>query len=310
MRPPLQPRSIASLEERVRELARGRLDALAPQGRFDVARDYTAPVVVMVACEILGFPSEQGPALASIVNRSSKRADGRPGQSEDGLMAQRELLAFAIAQVAARRKQAVHERRVIDHLIAEEIDGRGLTDAQIATQLITLLVGGTETLPKILAGGARELGLAPEQRLALAANPARAAVAFEEMVRHQGVLQTIGRTARRPVEIAGARLRAGQRVFLLLQSANRDAREFADPDRFDSARSPTRHVGFGHGQHHCIGIHAARLEGRVLLQELLGRVPEYEVIEAETLRPPSDFQLGYSSLPIRFERDTGGRRRA
>lgn len=300
MSPPFRPRFVATLEGRVRELARERLAALVPQGRFDVARDYAAPVVVMVACEILGFPPEEGPALVSIVNRSSRRDEGRAGQTEDGIDAQAELGAFAVAQVAARRAQSVGEARVIDHLIAAELDGGSLDDVQIATQLTTLLVGGTETLPKLLAGGARELWLAPEQRTALADDPALAADAFEEIIRHQGVLQSIGRTAKQPVEIGGAKLRAGQRVFLLLQSANRDEREFADPDRFDIARRAPRHVGLGLGQHHCIGSHAARLEGRVLLQELLAHVPEYQVIEAEAMRPPSEFQLGYTSLPIRF----------
>ncbi len=244
MRPPLQPRFVASLEGRVRELARDRLDALVPEGRFDVAREYTAPVVVMVACEILGFPSEEGPALVSIVNRSSQRADGQSGQSSDGLVAQAELAAFAIDQVASRRRRSISDARVIDHLLSEEIDGRKLDDVQIAVHLISLLVGGTETLPKIIAGGARELSLAPEQRSALAADPTLAAGAFEEMVRHQGVLQSIGRTVARPVEIAGTKLAVGERIFLLLQSANRDAREFSGPDRFEITRRPPRHAGF------------------------------------------------------------------
>ena len=85
-----------------------------------------------------------------------------------------------------------------------------------------------------------------------------------------------------------------------MQSANRDEREFAEPDEFDIERETERHVGFGHGQHHCIGIHVARLEGRVLLQELMAHIPEYEVVEEEALRPPSEFQLGYTVLPIRF----------
>lgn len=301
MSAPFRPRFVATLEHRVRELARGRLAALLPQGRFDVARDYAAPVAVMVACDILGFPPEEGPGLVSIVNRSSRRDEGRAGQTADGAAAQAELGAFAVAQVAARRAQSIGEPRVIDHLLAAELDGRALDDVQIATQLTTLLVGGTETLPKLLAGGARELWLAPEQRAALAGDPALAADAFEEIIRHQGVLQSIGRTAKQSVEIGGAKLRAGQRVFLLLQSANRDEREFDDPDRFDIGRRARRHVGLGLGQHHCIGSHAARLEGRVLLQELLAHVPAYQVIDAEAMRPPSEFQLGYTSLPIGFD---------
>jgi cytochrome P450 len=301
MSPPFRPRFVAKLDWYVRQLARERLDALIDQGRFDVARDYTAPIVVMVACEILGFPPEEGPALVSIVNRSARRDEGRAGQTEDGMAAQAELGVFAVAQVAARRGRSVAEPRVVDHLLAAEIDGRRLDDVQVATQLVTLLVGGTETLPKIVAGGTRELALAPDQRAALARDPSRSADAFEEMIRHQGVLQSVGRTAKRPVEVGGVRLHAGQRIFLLLQSANRDEREFREPDRFDIARGAHRHVGLGHGQHHCIGSHVARLEGRVLFEELLARVPEYEVVEEEAVRPPSEFQLGYTSLPIRFD---------
>ena len=124
--------------------------------------------------------------------------------------------------------------------------------------------------------------------------------AFEEMVRHQGVLQSVGRTALAACEVGGRRIERGQRLFLLLQSANRDEREFESPERFDIRRRPRRHLGFGHGPHHCPGIHMARLEGRVLVEELLARIPEWQVDEAACERPPSDFQLGYVSLPIVF----------
>jgi len=301
MSPPLRPRFVASLEGRVRALARSQLEELAPQGRFDLVRDYVAPVVVKVACEILGFPPEEGPALVSIVNRSARRDEERAGQTEDGAAAQAELEAFAVARVAERRLLSVEEPRVVDELIEADFDGRRLTDEEVAAQLTSLLVGGTETMPKILAGGALELARAPAQRSLLVSDPSRASAAFEEMVRHQGVLQSIGRTALRDVTIGGETLRAGQRIFLLLQSANRDEREFTEPDRFDIERETERHVGFGHGQHHCIGIHVARLEGRVLLQEFAARIPEYEVVESEVLRPPSEFQLGCTVLPIRFD---------
>jgi cytochrome P450 len=303
MGPPFRPRAAASLEPRVRALARERLAEHVGAGGFDVARDYAAPVVVTVACEILGLPPEEALGLAASVNRSARRDEARAGQTEDGAAAQAELGAFAVEQVAARRRRGPDGACVVDQLLRAEVGGRALDDVQIATQLVTLLVGGTETLPKLLAGGARELARAPEQRAALVRDPALAPDAFEEIVRHQGVLQSIGRTALRPVRIGGdegVELRRGQRVFLLLQSANRDEREFSEPDRFDITRRASRHVGFGHGQHHCIGMHVARVEGRVLLEELVMRVPEYEVMETECVRPPSEFQLGYTSLPIRF----------
>jgi cytochrome P450 len=309
MSPPFRPRFVAALEQRIREMARERLDEWVPQGRFDLATDYVAPVVVRVACDILGFPPEEGPALVSIVNRSARREPGKAGQTADGVRAQAELGAFAVEQVAARRGRSATEPRVVDALLEAEFDGAKLDDVQIATQLISLLVGGTETMPKILAGGARELARAPEQREALVADRGLVIPAFEEMIRHQGVLQSIGRTAKRAVAVGETTLQAGQRVFLLLQSANRDEREFEDPERFDVHRAAPRHVGFGYGQHHCIGTHVARLEGRVLLEEFLARVPTYEVIEEEVVRPPSEFQLGYTSLPIGFESEGSHARR-
>jgi cytochrome P450 len=112
------------------------------------------------------------------------------------------------------------------------------------------------------------------------------------------LLQHVGRTVLRPVEVSGQRIERGQRVFLLLQSANRDEREFPDPDRFDPARRPARHQGFGHGPHHCVGIHLARLEGRVLLEEFLSRISDYAVDLPGVERATSEFQIGYTRLPV------------
>jgi cytochrome P450 len=171
----------------------------------------------------------------------------------------------------------------------------------VAVQLVTLITGGMETLPKILAGGLLELDRARDQRKALATDPALCAGAFEEMIRHQGVLQHVGRTALRDVDVAGQRIRRGERVFLLLQSANRDEREFPEPDRFDAARRPARHLGFGQGVHHCVGIHLARLEGRVLLEELLRALPEHTVDARGAERAVSEFQIGYTRMPVEFD---------
>ena len=98
--------------------------------------------------------------------------------------------------------------------------------------------------------------------------------------------------------VAGVEVRAGQRVFLLLVSANHDEREFPDPESFDIARAFPRTLVFGHGTHFCIGAHAARLVGRVLFEELLARIPDYTVDESGVERPPSEFQVGYTAMPV------------
>lgn len=294
-----RPGSARALEREARRIANARLDDCLPDGRFDVVGEYASHVAVGLACHALGIPASEGPRLVELSNLSSRRADGQAGMSEEGLAAQAEIFAYMEAQVQARRK-GVGSGGVLDALIAFELDARRLNDAEIATQLVTLLVGGSETVPKIFAGGIRELAALPEAIRALRSDETVIPGAFEEMVRHQGVLQSVGRTALEAFEIGGQSVRRGQRLFLLLQSANRDEREFPEPDRFDIHRRPRRHVGFGFGPHHCIGIHLARLEGQVLLETLLSRVPEWSVDEASVERPPSEFQIGYTALPIEF----------
>ncbi len=294
-----RPKTVMAFEGEARRLARVRLDACAPVGRLDVVGDYASHVAVGLACLVLGIPASEGPRLVALSNRSSRRADGQAGMSEEGLTVQAEIMACLEEHVRDRRKGR-GRGGVVDALLAVELEGRHLGDAEVATQLATLLVGGSETVPKIFAGGLRELAAAPEAVRAIREEPELVPGAFEEMVRHGGVLQSVGRTALVDVEVGGEWVRRGQRLFLLLQSANRDAREFPDPDRFDIRRRPQRHVGFGFGPHHCIGIHLARLEGRVLLEELLARVPAWTVDEGAVERPPSEFQIGYTSLPIEF----------
>ncbi len=130
------------------------------------------------------------------------------------------------------------------------------------------------------------------------AHPDAVAGAFEEMLRHQLPLQFVGRTLTVDTEVAGVEMRAGQRVVLLLICANRDEREFDDPERFDPSRIIDRHLGFGHGVHVCIGAHIARLEGVVLVQELLARCPDYAVVEGGLAREVSEFHVGWARMPI------------
>jgi cytochrome P450 len=309
---PFTPRATAPLEADVRAVARRVIAPLAEQGRFDVHRDYAAPVAATVMFRILGLPEDDRPHLVDLANRFVRRDDGQPGVSEAGLAAHQELERHIVAFVEDRQADGAAGRRrapgspgsIVDGLSALEleVDGevRRLTPVEIANQLTTLLVGGIETVPKILAGGAIELADHPDQRAALVADPTLAHAANEEMVRHQTVLQFVGRTLIRDAVIAGQPMTAGQRVIMLLISANRDEREFVDADEFRIDRAPTRHLGFGHGVHFCIGAHTARLEGVVLLQELLAAVPEWEVDRGSLERRPSEFQLGYTSVPIEF----------
>jgi cytochrome P450 len=296
---PFRPRAVAPMEDIVRRFARERLDQLAARDEFDVRHDYASPVAAQVAALQLGFPVEDAELLVSWVNAFVERDPDVPGISEAGQAAHAELREYLTELVAERRATRDDGRTdLIDELSDHAGPHGSLDDSEIATQLSTLFIGGSETLPKTVAGGVYELWRAPEQRAVLVANPDAVAGAFEEMLRHQLPLQFVGRTLTVDTEVAGVDVRAGQRVVLLLICANRDEHEFEDPERFDAARAIDRHLGFGHGVHVCIGAHVARLEGIVLVQELLARFPDYGVLESGLAREVSEFHVGWARMPV------------
>ena len=310
---PFRPGFVAGLEPTVRALAHERLDELDaahPDGRFDVRHDYAAPVAAAVAAHQLGFHMDDAQSLVHLVNRSVRRAPGRSGITEEGLAARREMGEFFVALVADRRARPrpTEARDALDGLLDVSLpDGEGglrpLDDTEIADQLSTLFVGGSETLPKVTAGAVYELWRDPSQRDALVADPTRVPHTFEEALRTELPLQFVGRTLLVDAEIGGESIRAGQRVVLLLICANRDEREFDEPERFDATRfgaggRSDRNLGLGHGVHVCIGAHIARLEGAVMLQELLTRHPRYEVDDTHLRREGSEFHVSWAEMPV------------
>ena len=292
---PFVPRAVTPLEADMRLETRARLDALVPSGRFDAVADLGSPIATIATCRLLGLPEADHAAIVAEVNASTRRTPGLPGASEAAMEMRMALQARLTEFVAHGRGGG----GLVDALaVYDDGSGGALSDVEIAVQLSTLLLGGVETLPKIVAGGLHRLWTRPDQRAALVADPELVANGFEEIMRLESVLQWVGRTLLVDAEIAGQPMRAGQRVFLLLVSANHDEREFVDPERFDVRRNFERTMVFGHGIHFCIGVHAARLLGRVLLEEVLARIPDYEIDGSGIERPPSEFQLGYTAMPV------------
>jgi len=188
---------------------------------------------------------------------------------------------------------------LIDSLIADtQILGRPLTDSEITIQLQLIFIGGVESLPKIIAGGLVELWRHPDQRVYVAADLARVPAAVEEMMRYHAPAQWFGRTLLCDMDVAGTPMRAGQRLFLLMASANRDEREFEDPDAFRCDRKMRRIVSFGVGPHFCSGVFLARLEAAIMVEEFLKRVKDYDIDLDNAVRAVSEFQLGWTSLPV------------
>ena len=298
-RKPFAAPEVAKLEPMIRQIASDRLDAAQDAGRLDVIHDMTAHVSVSVACTISGLPTEDGPFLNELVWRFFKREEGHDGATEAGLAAMGEMMAYFLDKIRERRESAPRQD-VLQTLLEFEQDGHTLDDDSIASHLAMLIIGGSETFPKTFATTVRRLWEHPDQRRMCVDDPALIPDAYNEGLRYDMPTQFLMRKVAKECEFAGAKMTPGQAIMFLYHSGNHDEREFPDPDRFDILRRPPRIMTFGYGPHSCLGVNVARLEGRVCIEELLKRHPEYEVDLDDSERLLTEFVQGYWRLPITF----------
>lgn len=295
------PRAVLAFERQLRDFLVERLEEMLPQGRCDVLGDLAFPVSARIACIAVGFPEEDVGMLVGLVRRIFQRRDDVEGMPPDATEAFQETEAY-LRDLTDRllRRGVEADNPVHAMLAAPEMDGEAPSPGTRASHLMLLLLGSTETFPKSFANGIYRLWQHPDQRAQLAADPGRIPRAFDEILRYDMPTQFLCRTLLRDVELRGVRMREGCPLLMLYPSGNRDPREFPDPDRFDIHRRPDRILTFGHGAHRCMGVHFAKLEGRVLLEEVLARIPDYAVDEAGIRRERTEFVQGFRTLPIDF----------
>jgi cytochrome P450 len=294
---PFRPKSVAKLHERIRTLANERLDELLPRGQFDLTQDYGGVVAASVVCEVLGLPVDLASDVLATVNAGSL---AQPGSGVEVANARPGYLEYLIPIVERRRANLGGELPIVDNLIGYQLpDGSAFTDIEAAIQMLGVFIGGTETVPKIVAHGLWELSRRPDQMAEVRADlDANVPVTREEMIRYCAPAQWFARTLRKPFTIHGTTIQPGQRIITLLASANRDEREYPDPDDFIWNRPIERLLAFGRGQHFCLGVHLARLEIAIMVSEWLKRVPDYRIISEAASRPPSSFQWGWNNVPV------------
>lgn len=295
---PFRPKQVAALRDWVETQVKARLDALLPTKAFDLTQDYGGIVAAGAICHLLDMPMRHARDVLDLVNSLSMTDPEKGGNDIAKTIGQSvEMMMGAVA----RRRAAGADGSVpmIDGLINLDYYGRPLTDAEVATQLVCVFVGGTETVPKITAHGLMELAARPDQLAAVRADlETNVPIVVEEMIRYCAPAQWFMRTAHKDVEVAGQSIKAGQRVIVLFGSAARDPEEFERPDEFLWNRPIQRVLSFGFGQHHCIGLHLARLEIRTLVRQFLERVPEFHFDMDKSVRLPSSFQWGWNSLSV------------
>jgi cytochrome P450 len=246
-----------------------------------------------------GLPIADCDLLLNLVHGFFTREPGTDGMPEEGQTAVLGLWDYLEAASRERRASGREYGDALDTLTQfRDQDGQLLSDERIARHLLLLVVGATETLPKAFANALLRLEQHPDQRREVSADPTLIPAALMEVLRFDTPTQWLGRTVIRDFELRGHKFQKGQPVIMIFPSANRDAAEFDDPNRFDIHRNPQRILTFGHADHRCLGNHMALMEGRVLLEEVLRRFPEYELIQEEVVRPPTEFVQGYSHFPI------------
>lgn len=304
---PFRPGAVRKLEDWFRTMVRAELPDILSLGYFNLT-EYLGRWSTRTMCRIAGLPESEGIRVRELINDASDQT-GDPDNTFDP-SGMTELYGLMVATVAGRRAAGADgSLPFIDKAINTGFGGRALNDMEIVSQLMSPLVGGVETVPKVTAHGLWELSNNPDQLAAVRADlPNNAPRAFEEAARFCGPAQSFHRTVTERVELLGQVLEPGQRVGFLTASAGRDPREFTDPDQFQWDRTIERTLAFGQGDHFCMGTHLARMEGRVLIEEFLSAVSDYEIDAAKARKTPSTFQQGWDYLPVTIKsyRDADG----
>jgi cytochrome P450 len=289
------PRRVAMLDARVREITTEHLRPVLERGEFDFIEDLAGKVPMDVISELLGVPvADRGELrrLADVViHREEGVLDVPPAASEAALT----LVSYYLDLVADRRRHPTAD--LTSALLEVELDGERLTDDEVVGVVFLMVVAGNETTTKLLGHAWYWAWCNPDERAKPFADPNRVADWVEETLRYDASTQILARTAATDIEMYDGVMRAGDRVLLLLGSANRDPRVFVDPDRYDLDRDASAHISFGSGRHFCLGAALARLETRIVLDELVQRVADYDIDASSSRRSHSVNVRGFETLP-------------
>jgi len=291
------PRWVAGLEPAVRSFVAERVRRIAEAGEADFVEEIAAPLPGLVVATYLGVP-ESDRVRFSGWSSAIVQANAGGSVVRDAAEAVGELYAYFTDLTERRRAEPGED--MLSVLVAAEIDGRPVTVEEILGFCFVMVAGGNDTAAGLLGGSAALLTAFPVERRRLVDDPGLIAPGVEELLRMTSPVQGLSRTTTRDVEVAGTAIPAGHKVHLLYASANRDPREFGpDADVLDLGRRAKRMLTFSSGPHHCLGAAAARLQGRVVVEELLATVPGFVADAAEGRVAPGPFTRRFESLPIR-----------
>jgi cytochrome P450 len=304
------PRQIAKLESRLREIASELLAPFGPGDTFDFIQDYSGPFASMVIGELAGVPKEDlhlvrqwGEEQLQIKEGedSFQAAKAMKGQKPPAEAQSRVNLHSYFRELARKRREQPQDD-MISAVMGSEIEGEGgenrpLDERELLDFIFLLSGAGVETVSRLMGWAGVYLPRHPEQFAEIRNNPALIPGTIEELLRIEPPSPVQARITTRPVTLHGQSLAEGTRILLLTGSAGRDEREYHEPDRFDIHRN-ARHVSLGKGVHFCLGAALARLEAKVALEEMLKRFPDWTPDEAGSERIHTSTVRGYRRLPV------------
>ncbi len=294
------PTKVAQMEDRIRAIALEHLEPAIEQGSFDFIADFAGKFPMDVISELMGVPRADRAEVRRLADLVLHREDGVFDVPPAGMEAALSLVVYYQGMVDERRRSRRDD--LTSALLDAEIDGDRLTDEEIIGFLFLMVVAGNETTTKLL-GNAWYWGWRhPDQVAKPFGSPDRVTDWVEETLRYDTSSQMLLRVTREPFELHGTAVPAGDKVLLLVGSANRDGTVFPDPDRYDLDRDTSKLVSFGNGRHFCMGAPMARLEARIALGELVDRVSGYDVDPGGIERVHSINVRGLAALPTSVTR--------
>ncbi len=318
--PEFKAKVIASLEPRIRAITTKILNRATPiaghradtatncgsnsadatkggdAGVVEIVHDVCAHLPSQVIGELLGLPREDWAKIHALAERNSGGQDPDIAADAERGSSSVEMALYGMG-FAAKRRAMAPQGDLTDVLLGSEFDNKMMTDIDFGRFFVQLVTAGNDTTRTMLSSGVLALLSHPRQMDAVRRDPAKIPAMVEEVLRWANPLHYFRRTAMCHTEIAGQRIAAGDKVAMIYTSANRDEQVFDDPQHFDISRNPNPHLSFGIGAHFCLGVHLARLEGRVFFEELLARFSRIE-LAGTPQRQRSNLNNSLKSLPV------------
>jgi cytochrome P450 len=297
------PRALAPLVQSLRTSTVWLLEDALAEGECDFASQVAANIPIAAICDLLGVPAADRRKILALTS-SVLGSDHGVGSAADIFSAKNEILLY-FADLAQSRREKPYDD-VVSVLVDSQVDGRPLTHEEIIFNCYSILLGGDETTRLSMIGAVQALIEHPDQWAALKSGEVPMATAVEEVLRWTTPALHSGRTASEDVLLDGELIEAGDVVTVWMASANRDEAVFEDPERFDLARTPNRHLSFAYGSHFCLGAYLARAEIGAVLEGLRATTSAME-FAGPSGRVYSNFLNGLCNLPVTVVRDPAHR---